>query len=213
MQCLTINAGDTRTLVLHGVADGIADWDIVQHAGSNLTIQLIVLDGCSGNATIRVRQAGAHCTTRIFGIALLHGNQQVNVRTFVEHASAHGTSRQLLKFVLTDHARGDFYGVVKVNPDAILTDAQQSNRNILISDYAHMRTRPQLEIYADDVQCSHGATTGQLDESVLFYMQQRGIDPATARKMLLAAFFHDVIASLDSDALRADVEKQINRLL
>ena len=122
--------------------------------------------------------------------------------TNVQHLVGGGSSKQLIKFVLDDASQGEFYGQLRIAPDAQKTEAHQTNRNLLLSDKALMRTRPQLEIYADDVKATHGATTGQLDESALFYMQQRCLDEATARRLLIAAFMKDVLETISDEALR-----------
>ena len=106
-----------------------------------------------------------------------------------------------------------FKGELKIRPDAQRTEAYQTNRNILLSRQAEMLTEPQLEIYADDVKASHGATTGQLDESALFYMQQRCIDRDSATKLLLCAFFDEVIKTLSDTKLQEDLLEEIDRVL
>ena len=126
---------------------------------------------------------------------------QTKVAT-VQHLVGGGNSRQLIKFVLDDASRGEFYGQLRIAPDAQKTEAHQTNRNLLLSEQAVMRTRPQLEIYADDVKATHGATTGQLDDSALFYMQQRCLDETTARRLLIAAFMKDVLATISDEVLR-----------
>ena len=122
-----------------------------------------------------------------------------------------GSSNQLIKFVLDDNSRGRFIGDLKIAPDAQQTEAHQTNRNLLLSDTAEMRTQPQLEIYADDVKATHGASTGQLDESALFYMQQRGIDKQKARQLLVNAFMKDVIEAI-SDQYSAIREQLLNAI-
>ena len=126
----------------------------------------------------------------------------------MHHEHGGGISRQLIKFVLDDTSKGNFLGELVIKPDAQQVDAQQTNRNILLSKTATMRTRPQLEIYADDVKASHGATTGQLDESALFYMQQRCIAPDDARKMLLRAFIMDIVEKFpESEDLSVTIDR------
>ena len=115
--------------------------------------------------------------------------------------------------ILDDHAKGSFRGELKIQPNAQQTEAYQTNRNILLSRQAEMLTEPQLEIYADDVKASHGATTGQLDESALFYMQQRCIDRDTAAKLLLCAFFDEVLKTLSDTELQEKLLEKINNIL
>jgi Fe-S cluster assembly protein SufD len=118
-----------------------------------------------------------------------------------------------VKFVLDDKSKGTFKGELIIQPDAQQTEAYQTNRNILLSPQAEMLIEPQLEIYADDVKASHGATTGQLDESALFYMQQRCIDRETASKLLLQAFFDEVVSTLPNEEYREQILQQIQEIL
>ena len=180
---------------------------IEQEAGSRVKIVLINLEisssrGLEVSNNITISQLGEGCSTEIYALAFLHGSDSVTVETHVTHAVGGGTSNQLIKFVLDDNARGRFIGDLKIAPDAQQTEAHQTNRNLLLSDTAEMRTQPQLEIYADDVKATHGASTGQLDESALFYMQQRGIDKQKARQLLVNAFMKEVIDTISDEALR-----------
>jgi hypothetical protein len=120
---------------------------------------------------------------------------------------------KLFKFVLDDESKASFKGELKILPDAQQVEAYQTNRNILLSRQAEMTTEPQLEIYADDVKASHGATTGQLDDSALFYMQQRCISRETARKLLLCAFFEDVLRTLPNEQMQEDIVEKINEYI
>ena len=160
-----------------------------------------------------MEQNGENCRTEIYGLAFLHGEEQVQLTTNVQHLVGGGSSKQLIKFVLDDAAQGEFYGQLWIAPDAQKTEAHQTNRNLLLSEQAVMRTRPQLEIYADDVKASHGATTGQLDDSALFYMQQRCLDESTARKLLIAAFMKDVLETIMDETLREQMLTQIEPAL
>ena len=170
---------------------------IDQEAGSRVKIHVI-----NASFSITVNQLGEGCRTEIYALENLHGDEQVTAETHVTHAVGGGTSNQLIKFVLADKSRGRFVGDLKIAQDAQQTEAHQTNRNLLLSDEAEMRTQPQLEIYADDVKATHGASTGQLDESTLFYMQQRGIDKQKARQLLVGAFMKDVLATISDEPLR-----------
>ena len=172
----------------------------VQEAGSHVKIHVI-----NASFSITVNQLGEGCRTEIYGLENLHGDESVTAETHVTHAVGGGTSNQLVKFVLDDHSRGSFIGDLKIAPDAQKTEAHQTNRNLLLSDTAEMRTRPQLEIYADDVKATHGASTGQLDESALFYMQQRGIDKQKARQLLVNAFMKEVVETISDEKIKSDV--------
>lgn len=170
---------------------------IEQEAGSHVKIHVI-----NAPFSITVNQVGEGCNTEIYGLERLHGEESVTAETHVTHAVGGGTSNQLIKFVLSDNARGRFIGDLKIAKDAQQTEAHQTNRNLVLSETAEMRTQPQLEIYADDVKATHGASTGQLDESALFYMQQRGIDKQKARQLLVNAFMKDVLNTISDETLR-----------
>ncbi len=187
------------------------DLHIVQEAGSRVKIHIINLS--SANNNIVIEQAGKGCETEIYALAYLHGEEQVTTETHVKHAVGGGKSNQLIKFVLDDDARGRFVGDLKIVPDAQQTEAHQTNRNLLLSETAEMRTQPQLEIYADDVQATHGASTGQLDESALFYMQQRGISKQKARQLLVNAFMKEVIESISDTAVREQLLNTIDGVI
>jgi Fe-S cluster assembly protein SufD len=146
-------------------------------------------------------------------MGLLHDSQQAHVRTRVIHNIGGGYSSQIIKFVLDDQSKGSFRGELKILPDAQQTEAYQTNRNILLSRQADMLTEPQLEIYADDVKASHGATTGQLDDSALFYMQQRCISRDVAAKLLLQAFFEEVVGTLSDENVREEIARKIQDIL
>ena len=170
---------------------------IEQEAGSHVKIHVI-----NAPFSITVKQVGEGCHTEIYGLEHLHGEENVTAETHVTHAVGGGTSNQLIKFVLEDNSRGRFIGDLKIAQDAQQTEAHQTNRNLVLSDTAEMRTQPQLEIYADDVKATHGASTGQLDESALFYMQQRGIDKQKARQLLVNAFMKEVLNTISDETLR-----------
>ena len=173
-----------------------------QEAGSNVLLNGMTLTCGTTRNTARVLLAGEQATLDLCGMAIADQNQHVDNRTVVDHAVPSCTSRQLYKYVLDDHATGAFAGLVLVRPGAQHTDARQTNRNLCATRDARMYTQPQLEIYADDVKCSHGATVGQLDDQALFYMQQRGIPLREARLLLMFAFVGEVVDTIRLDALR-----------
>ena len=212
---LTLAAGEHREVVF--VNEHRLDLHVVQEAGSALKVHALYVSPTTANdglseAEITVEQKGEGCLTEIYGLAYLHGEEQVHLTTNVQHLVGGGSSKQLIKFVLDDAAQGEFYGQLRIAPDAQKTEAHQTNRNLLLSEQAVMRTRPQLEIYADDVKATHGATTGQLDESALFYMQQRCLDERTARKLLINAFMQDVVNTLSDEPLKEELRQQITEL-
>lgn len=207
MESVRLNKGDIFERVF--VNEPGLELHIEQEECSRVKIVVLNLSAPSDRSNnfdilnkITVEQLGEGCETEIYGLAFLQGSESVTTETHVNHAVGGGSSNQLIKFVLDDDARGRFIGDLKIAPDAQHTEAHQTNRNLLLSETAEMRTQPQLEIYADDVQATHGASTGQLDESALFYMQQRGIDQQKARQLLVGAFMKEVIDKIgDMDSL------------
>jgi Fe-S cluster assembly protein SufD len=150
---------------------------------------------------------GAACTLN--GLFMVGGRQHVDYHTRVDHAKANGRSEEVYKGILDGRARGVFNGRVKVHPDAQKTDARQSNHNLLLSRNAEIDTKPELEIYADDVKCSHGATVGQLDEQSLFYLRSRGIGEIQARGLLTYGFARDILDRVDLAPLRDKLGKEL----
>ena len=154
---------------------------------------------------------GAECL--INGLFIGKGRQHLDNYMLVEHASPHGSSRQFYNGILDDHAHGVFHGRIVVHKDAQKTDAKQTNRNLLLSDNAQIDTKPQLEIYADDVKCTHGATIGQVEEEALFYLRSRGIDEASARGLLLYAFASECLDRMSCAPVREYLQKQVQQWL
>jgi Fe-S cluster assembly protein SufD len=148
---------------------------------------------------------GAECTLN--GLYLADGTQVVDNHTEIEHAVPHGTSHELYKGILAGRARGVFNGRIRVRPDAQKTDAKQTNKTLLLSDEAQVNTKPQLEIFANDVRCTHGATVGQLSEDALFYLRSRGIGAGDAKRMLVKAFAADVTSRMTLEPLRAEIDR------
>lgn len=215
LNIITLLPGQTRELVFINEVD--MHWHIIQEAESVLKLHVICLaqdqSDAQWKANLTVEQNGAGCRTEIYSMALLHHDQQAHLRARVIHNIGGGYSSQVIKFVLDDHTKASFQGCLKIQPDAQQTEAYQTNRNILLSRHADMLTEPQLEIYADDVKASHGATTGQLDEAALFYMQQRCVDRATASKLLLQAFFDEVLRTLTDEGVRDELNQTIENIL
>jgi Fe-S cluster assembly protein SufD len=145
----------------------------------------------------------------LYGLYLLKGNTHVDNHTMVDNTKPNCFSNEFYKGILDDTSSGVFSGKIFVRPDAQKTNAYQSNKNILLSDNATINTKPQLEIFADDVKCSHGCTVGQLDEEALFYLRTRGISKEHAQSMLLSAFAEDVVMQIKLEPLRNYVEKLI----
>jgi len=141
------------------------------------------------------------------GLYMLDGEQHCDQQTQVIHAQPNTFSRELYKGILDGRSHGVFNGKVYVRPIAQKTDGKQTNKSLLLSETAHVDTKPQLEIYADDVKCTHGSTVGQIDQSALFYLKSRGITNALARRLLTYAFAADVLETLEVDAVREGLER------
>ena len=154
---------------------------------------------------------GEHAYCGVNGAYLLRGSQDATFATLVDHAAACGQTSEVVKGVVDDSAHGVFQGKIAVRQAAQKTDAHQLNRNLLLSTRAAVDTKPELEIYADDVKCSHGATVGDLDETQLFYLRARGIDEATARQMLIEAFAADAIDLVEDGDVRAYLRRRLDR--
>jgi Fe-S cluster assembly protein SufD len=152
---------------------------------------------------------GEETECRLQGLYVINGEQHVDNHTVLDHARPHGSSRELYKGILAGDARAVFHGRILVRQDAQQTDARQSNQNLLLSESAMAHSRPQLEIYADDVKCTHGATVGRLDEDAVFYLRSRGIGDVEARNLMLHAFASEVLEQVGSDPLRAELERAI----
>ena len=154
---------------------------------------------------------GADCN--LYGAYAGRGNQHIDTTTFVDHAVPECTSREVYKGALDDNARGVFQGKILVRKDAQKTDGHQLNKALLLSEGAEIDAKPELEIYADDVKCSHGATAGELDEEQLFYMRARGIDEAEARDLLVSAFLEDSLDVIDDEDRREAFRSVISNWL
>jgi len=150
---------------------------------------------------------GAEATLN--GLYMATGRQHVDNHTILDHAAPHCPSRELYKGILSGHAHVVFNGRIIVRPGAQKTDAKQSNNSLLLSNDALIHTRPQLEIYADDVKCTHGATIGHLDDDALFYLRTRGIDPTEARALLIRGFVGDVLERIAHAPLRARLAERV----
>lgn len=215
---LTLEKGQQEHLVLINPHD--VNVHIEQQENSSLLVHCISLDGQDSHVELVVNQPEEGAQTRLYGLGILSGQQHLDVVTRLSHthqaspAGCNGAfSDQLFKYVLRDEAQGSFYGELKVMPNAQKTEAHQTNRNILLSPTAKMQAKPQLEIYADDVKCSHGATTGQLDPQAIFYMQQRGISRQSAQRLLLVAFLSDVLSTLPDETLKQQFTQEIENTL
>lgn len=157
----------------------------------------------------KITLAGEGAGCEVDGLALIADRQLADTHTFIDHANPHCRSRQLHKCIMDDSAHGVFSGKIMVRPHAQLTDARQLNRNLLLSGKARMDTKPQLEIFADDVKCAHGATVGQLDKESLFYLRSRGLAETASRNLLTYAFGGEVISRITVPSLKRRLEQYI----
>ncbi len=186
---------------------------IQQGRSASVASHSLLLGGALVRNNVHPVLAGEGGECLINGLFIGGGRQHLDNYMYVEHASPHCSSRQFYNGILDGHAHGVFHGRIIVHKDAQKTDAKQTNRNLLLSDDAQIDTKPQLEIYADDVKCTHGATIGQIDEVALFYLRSRGIDEGAARKLLLLAFAGECLDRMKEDAVRGFVENLINNCL
>jgi Fe-S cluster assembly protein SufD len=153
--------------------------------------------------------AGDAAEVRLNGLYVTDGTQHADHQTFVEHLAPACVSRELYKGVLDGRSHGVFNGKVYVDPIAQKTDGKQTNHALLLSDEARVDTKPQLEIFADDVKCTHGATVGRLDQAALFYMKSRGLPADTARALLTYAFAAEALETIELDPLRLALEERV----
>jgi Fe-S cluster assembly protein SufD len=154
---------------------------------------------------------GIDCTLN--GLYLADQQRLVDNHTTIDHARPHCSSRETYKGILADRAHGVFNGKIIVRPDAQKTDAKQTNRALLLSEDAQINTKPQLEIFANDVKCTHGAAVGQLDDEALFYLRSRGLSAPEAQRLLIHAFVADVLSRMPMDNVRKGVEERLDRQL
>jgi len=184
----------------------IGEIDVAQARDSRLSSASFAFGAQLSRTGIATRFGAEGCAADLVGLYLGSGRQHVDHHTLIDHARPHGTSREFYKGVLDGASRAVFSGRVVVRQDAQHSDAQQANHNLLLSDAAEVDTKPQLEIWADDVKCSHGATVGQLDAEQRYYLRTRGMDDATACAVLIHAFAAEVLVRVDTAPLRTRLE-------
>lgn len=183
-----------------------------QQKDSTLTLYHYSLKGDWIRNNVDVLVNGENCETNLFGAYIAKNNQMIDNHTMIDHKVAHCQSNELYKGSASDTSTITFNGKVFVRKDAQKINAFQSNNTILLSDQATVNSKPELEIYADDVKCSHGSTTGQLDEEALFYLQSRGVSKEKARELLVGAFIGEVVEKLQTEELK-DYIKTLYELL
>ena len=181
--------------------------------GSRLTGLVLLLGGRTVRHEATIRSNGEATRCALHGAFILSGRQEANIVTTVDHAAPGGETREIFKGVATGRAHGAFQGRIAVRPGAQKVDAHQLSRNIVLSPRAAIDTKPELEIYADDVKCSHGAAVGDLDEAALFYLRTRGIGREEARRILIEAFVREVVELVELPAVREHVLSRLARRL
>ena len=184
---------------------------IAAHLGraSNVSVHSFALGAKLSRTNIRTKLAGEGLECILNGLYLTRGEQLADHHMVVEHAQPHCASHEYFNGILDDKSRGVFHGRILVREIAQKTDAKQTNKNLLLSDDATADTKPQLEIYADDVKCTHGATIGQLNPESIFYLRARGIGADNARRMLIHAFAGEIIARVKHDSVRGELDKLV----
>lgn len=197
----------------HGQRYQFGQTTIWQANHSRVNTYTFTLDGKFVRNNLQLQLDGEGCESHMYGLYLLHGETIADNHTVVDHRKPNSFSNELYKGVLEGTSKGVFNGKIFVRPDAQKTNAFQSNRNILLSEKATINTKPQLEIWADDVKCSHGCTTGQLDEEALFYLRSRGVEKNTARAMMLYAFAAEVLENIPNEKLKTFIDALVSERL
>ena len=187
--------------------------NIFQKQESTCEVNTLIFGGGFIRNNLNFEQNGMNCESNMNGISILDGKQFVDNHTFIDHKTANCRSNEMYKGIYLDDSKGVFNGKIMVRKNAQKIDAFQSNNNLLLSDNSTIDSKPQLEIYADDVKCSHGCTIGQLDEDALFYMRSRGIGKEEAKAVLTYAFASEVIECLSISELQTLSKKLLTKKL
>ena len=186
-------------------------------AGQRKDMLLLVYPGVSADISLDIRLAGEGAEANVYGAYVCGGDEEVKIAVDMHHEIPHCNSRQLFKGIAGGTSKVDFYGKIIVAQDAQKTEAYQENHNILLSDGAKVDTKPQLEIYADDVKCSHGATIGRLNEEEQFYMRSRGISLEDAKVLQMISFIAPVLECIEDEDRRngyaAEFESHIRNII
>ncbi len=191
----------------------ITNLSVYQEAQSKFYSGVFTFGGELTRNNLSILPNAEHCESLLHGLFMAHGRSHIDNNTLVDHAKPNCYSSEYYKGILDDHAIGVFNGKVLVRQDAQLTNAYQTNRSILLTETARMYSKPALEIYADDVKCSHGATTGQLDKDGLFYLRSRGIPEQEARRLMLMSFAGDIIEKTPVSAMHETLYDHVEHML
>jgi Fe-S cluster assembly protein SufD len=212
-----VNVGENANLSIHKIQkNGAETFDLQreyvdQAANSTFTMNTFPLSGKLTRNDLKINVNGNNCETFMNGAYTLKGKSHCDNHTTVDHKVAHCYSKELYKGVIDDRATNVFNGKVFVRKDAQKINAFQSNANILLSDTGTVNSKPELEIYADDVKCSHGSTTGQLDDEAIFYLRSRGLSEKAAKELLVKAFLGEVLEEVQNEEVRSYLEAQIEK--
>ena len=214
-----INCAKNTKVEYNKIQDNTAESQLIdtvnvfQEQDSTCNINTLIFEGSFIRNNLNFEQNGSNCESNMNGVSILNNNQLADNHTFVDHKSAHCRSNEMYKGVYLDNSKGVFNGKIMVRPDAQKIDAFQSNNNLLLSDTSSIDSKPQLEIYADDVKCSHGCTIGQLDDDALFYMRSRGIGIEEAKAVLTYAFASEAIENISVEQVKTLAKKLLAKKL
>ena len=195
--------------VERGLDVNISREKVTQHRDSVFTMNTISLDGQFVRNDVEISVQGVNAESNLNGVYIVREQQFIDNHTIIDHQVPHCLSNELYKGVIFDKATAVFNGKVFVRKDAQKINAFQSNANILMSEDATVNAKPELEIYADDVKCSHGSTTGQLDEEAIFYLKSRGISDSGARNLLVSAFVGQVLEKIEHEDIQTFISKKL----
>ncbi len=211
VRTVTVSRGEVleRVFLLRDSSCELPMEHLVLEAGSRADVTVIVMPGVSCDIRLAVDIAGENADCSVKGIYLCPDNEKVHVAVDMNHLVPRCSSRQLFKGIAGGSSSVDFYGKIIVASDAQKTEAYQENHSLLLSDRSSVNTRPQLEIYADDVKCSHGATIGRLNEEEQFYMRSRGITLREARVLQMISFLSPVFHGMPESAVREAIEEAV----
>ena len=198
----------TKTIAAEDLLSG-APQSIVVEKDAEVNIVIIVFPQTSCDVKLDVRLVGEGAEANVYGAYVCGADERVKIAVDMHHDVPHCNSRQLFKGIAGGASKVDFYGKIIVAQDAQKTEAYQENHNILLSDDAKVDTKPQLEIYADDVKCSHGATIGRLNEEEQFYMRSRGISLEDAKVLQMISFLAPVLEAISDPQQREDISRQL----
>ena len=195
----------TKIIIINQESDGQLLQNLVVGRDASETVIVVVMPGVSVDLKFDVELVGEGAEANLYGAYICAGQEKVKIAVDMHHKVPHCNSRQLFKGIAGGHSKVDFYGKIIVAKDAQRTEAYQENHNLLLSDGAKVDTKPQLEIYADDVKCSHGATIGRLNEEEQFYMRSRGITLEDAKVLQMISFVAPVLENIKEDAEREEI--------